>query len=249
MPSLRKLGAALLPGLVLAAPAWAEGYASAAGAIQSPTDGWNKLWGEMMTDICAVGVVFGLAALFMLLRYRASPTNKVGRGPKLSKGQKLAWVLVPCALFLADDFMLAAKGWTLWDVQRTVPADAMEVKVTAAQWNFSFDYGNGVETDELVVPVGKPVVLRMSSNDVIHSFGLSEYRLKEDIMPGRITYLWFYPDKPLDTHVVCVGFCGLGHAQMNAEVKAVPKAAFDAWLVKNGKKATSALAPAAPSNS
>ena len=206
-------------------------------AIVSPTDAWNHTWAEVLIDLYVIGGVFGVVLVYMLFKFRARSPDQVGQGKTLNLDKALAWVLIPSAIFLADDFLLAAKGWTLWNIQRVVPPGAMEVKVTGYQWYFEFDYGNGLKSDDLVVPVGQPVVLRMTSEDVIHSFGLTEYRLKEDIMPGRITYMWFFPDKPLATKVVCVEFCGNSHSEMNAAVKALPKPEFDSWLAGKKKKA------------
>ncbi len=223
---------ALLPASL---PAWAT------GEIVSPTHLWNEIWTEILYDLLLIGVPFGLAAIYMMIRYRAKSPGQVGEAVKLNAAQTVGWILIPCALFLADDLLLFGKGWTLWNVQRVVPQNAVEVKVTGHQWSFDFDYGNGVTDSELVVEVGKPVVLRMTSDDVIHSFGLTEYRLKEDLIPGRITYLWFYPDAPKETQVNCVEYCGTGHAQMSTPVRALPKAGFDEWLGKHKSAAAGAL--------
>ncbi len=230
MSKLHKLANYVVGIFILSAtPVFAEAAAKK-GEIQSPTDAWNHTWNEILVDLFVIGGVFAIVAVYLLIRYRAKSPDDVGTAKPLNLDLTLAWCLVPVALFMADDFLLAAKGWTLWNIQRTVPANAMEIKVTGNQWYFDYEYEDGTTTSELVVPVGKPVVLRMTSNDVIHSFGLSEYRVKEDLMPGRITYLWFYPDKPLNSHVVCVEFCGTSHSQMYNEVRAVPQAEFDAWL-------------------
>lgn len=241
MRSLSRLLTAAAAALLISAPAWA------ADRIVSPTTGWNELWDDVMLDMLAIGVPFAIVSVYMLIRFRARTPGQVGNRPELSKNAKIAWMLIPAALFVADDFILAAKGWSLWDVQRTVPAGAMEVKVDAQQWSFGFTYDNGVESDDLVIPVGKPVVLRMHSADVIHSFGATDYRVKEDIVPGRETYLWFIADKPNVSKVVCVGYCGMGHSQMNADIRALSQADFDAWLAKEAakqkKKSASIAAP------
>ncbi len=229
----------LLGSLALAAaslPAMA-----AEKAIVSPTHLWNEIWTEVLYDLLLIGVPFGIAAIYFLIRYRAKSPGQVGEAVNLSAAASWGWILVPCALFLADDLLLFAKGWTLWNVQRVVPANAVEVKVTGHQWFFDFDYGNGITDQELVVEVGKPVVLRMTSDDVIHSFGLTEYRLKEDLIPGRITYLWFYPDAPKATQVDCMEYCGTGHAQMSTPVKALPTAEYQAWLGKHKSASAGAL--------
>lgn len=232
--------------LLLSGAALAETDAT---QIVSPTHAWNHTWDDVLWDLWIIGGIFAVVAVFLLVRYRAKSPDAVGTALPLNLDKALAWALVPAALFMADDFLLAAKGWSLWNIQRGVPPSAMEVKVTGNQWYFEFDYGGGITDGDLIVPVGQPVVLRMTSNDVIHSFGLNEYRLKEDIMPGRITHLWFYPDKPLETTVVCVEFCGDSHSQMNSKVRAVPKAEYDAWLAKKVERKNKAKAPAAaPAN-
>jgi len=212
-----------------------------AAEIVSPTHLWNEIWGEVLYDLLLIGVPFGLAAIYFLIRYRAKSPGQVGEAVNLSPAAQWGWILIPCALFLADDLLLFGKGWTLWNVQRVVPANAVEVKVTGHQWFFEFDYGKGITDQELVVEVGKPVVLRMTADDVIHSFGLTEYRLKEDLIPGRITYLWFYPDAPKVTQVDCMEYCGTGHAQMSTAVKALPTAEYQAWLGKHKSASAGAL--------
>ena len=217
-----------LPAVMLASiPAMAE------GAIVNPTKLWIETWHEFRGDLFAIGGIFALAAIYMFIRYTARSPGQVGEPVKLSAAAAWAWVLIPSAVFLADDMLLFGKGWTLFNVERVVPQNAVEVKVTGHQWYFEFDYGNGVTDQELVVEVGKPVVLRMASEDVIHSFGLTEYRIKEDLVPGRITYLWFLPDEPKETHVNCMEYCGTGHAQMATPVRALPKDQFDQWVAKH----------------
>jgi len=215
--------------------------AMAEGAIVNPTKLWIETWHELRADLYVIGGIFALAAIYMFFRYTARSPGQVGEPVKLSPAAAWAWILLPSTLFLADDMLIFGKGWTLFNVERVVPQNAVEVKVTAHQWYFEFDYGNGVTDQELVVEVGKPVVLRMTSEDVIHSFGLTEYRVKEDIVPGRITYMWFYPDAPKETHVNCMEYCGTGHAQMASAVRALPKAEFDQWLGKHKSAGAGAL--------
>ncbi len=224
-----------------AGAAWAEAESK---AMPNPTDAWNHTWNEVLWDLWIIGGIFAIVAVYLLVKYRARSPDAVGTAVPLNLDKALAWSLVPAAIFMADDFLLAAKGWSLWNIQRQVPPNAMEIKVTGNQWFFEYDYGEGVTDTELVVPVGQPIVLRMTSNDVIHSFGLNEYRVKEDLMPGRITYLWFLPDKPLESNVVCVEFCGMAHSQMTNKVRAIDRVSFDQWLAKKiekKKKKTSEL--------
>ncbi len=224
-------GAAL--GLLLAMPASAQGT-----DITDPAEGWDILWKELLIDITLIGVIFFAAAVYMLIKYKAKNPQDVGTAAKLTLGQAIAWALIPSAIFLADDFYLAAKGWSVWAVQRTPPENAMEIKVTGYQWYWEFEYENGVITEELKVPVGQPIVMRMTSEDVIHGFGLPHYRVTEDMMPGRVTYLWFNPKEPVETIVTCREFCGAAHSAMYTSVSAVPRDEFDAWLAREKAEAS-----------
>lgn len=213
-----------------------------------PVERWEHLWATVLVDITAMGLVFGLLGAWWLYKYRAKNPGEIGSGPTLNRAQMWSWALVPAFIFMADDFYLAAKGWSVWNTYRNVPENAMEVKVTGSMWNWQFEYENGAkssyyptptddgrfsgEGDGLVVPVGRPVVLRMTSTDVVHSFGITKYRVKEDLMPGRITYLWFNPLEPAESWVTCTEFCGTNHSYMFAPVKAIPLAEFDTWVAK-----------------
>ena len=133
---------------------------------------------------------------------------------------------------MADDFYLAANGWTVWNEYRRVPENAMEIKVTGYQWYFEYEYPDGTTTEELVLPHNQPVVFRMTSEDVIHNFGLPAYRVKEDMMPGRMTYIWINPVKIQETFVQCAEFCGDQHSEMSNSISIVPEAQYKLWLAK-----------------
>jgi len=234
MPVLGGIAALATPALALA-----SGGVGGAAKVPDPAGDWTHLFHEVVTDITVIGVVFGLAAIYMIWRYRAKSPDDVGHGPTLTTVQSVALALVPALLFMADDFLLAAKGWVLYNTQRTVPADALEVKVSASQFYWEFDYGNGIVTsNEMKVPVGRPVVLRLSATDVIHSFFIPAMRIKEDAVPGRKTYLWFVAREPGTIIATCAEYCGVGHPQMPANIEAIPADRFDAWIKSGGKQAS-----------
>lgn len=230
----------LLQGLAVMALSSSVAFASEGGAPLDPAVGWDHLWYELMIDIGVIGVIFWTATFYMALKYRTDSIDKVGSAPRLSTAQAVGWAIIPMFVFLADDFYLAAKGWDLWLDYRTVPSDSFEVKVTGSQWNWEYDYGDGVTSDVLRVPAGKPVVLRMTSEDVIHSFFLPQHRVKEDMMPGRITYIWFRA-RPGTTLVTCTEYCGTGHSDMYGDVVGMPEAEFYSWL-KGEQGGSSAMA-------
>lgn len=112
------------------------------------------------------------------------------------------------------------------------------VEVTASQWEWSFDYPDlGVSgQQELVLPVGRPVRFRLASEDVIHSFWVPAFRIKEDVVPGETRDLYLTPDRTISTttsplaRVQCAELCGVGHAGMQSPVRVVEPEAFAAWV-------------------
>ncbi len=197
----------------------------------TPHAHWDAMWSEVMWDIIIIGVVYFAVALYFLFRYKRTGHGQIGESPKLSSQAVIGWVVIPCMLFLGDDLFLFAKGYDLHNHMREVPANAWTVKVTGSMWNWNYDYGNGVDVDgELRVPVGKPVVLRMTSDDVVHSHYMNRYRVTEDVMPGRVTWQWFMPDKLGESVITCREYCGANHSKMYGKVIVMTQADYDAWM-------------------
>jgi cytochrome c oxidase subunit 2 len=122
-------------------------------------------------------------------------------------------------------------GWSSYTGLRNVPAGALEIEVTGQMYSWIFLYPNDKETEnELVVPLGKPVKLNITSSDVLHSLFVPAYRIKVDAVPGMKTYAWFLPDKPGSYYMQCAEFCGVGHADMTATLRVVPEPEYEAWL-------------------
>ena len=111
------------------------------------------------------------------------------------------------------------------------PPDALDVYVTAKQWMWTFAYPNGRSSNAvLYVPARRPVRLVMSSRDVIHSFFVPAFRVKKDVIPGRMTSLWFEALEPGSYQVFCTEYCGEGHSTMRAQVVALSDADYVARL-------------------
>ena len=243
MRNLKKLGAAVAGCLISASTAFAEGYPVAAGsgappAVRDPAAGWDHLWREVIIDITIIGVVFALITAWLLWRYRHRPGNETGHAPKLSAAAAVAWVVIPTFVFLADDLYIAANGWHLWNVYREVPADRLEISLETGMYSFDYTYPNGLRTqNELKVPAGKPVLLRMTSRDTLHNHFIPDFRVKEDSMPGRITYLWFLPKEAGKQHVVsCAAYCGVMHSYMAGKIVVLSPEDYKAWYDKEGAK-------------
>jgi cytochrome c oxidase subunit 2 len=145
---------------------------------------------------------------------------------------EIAWTIVPLFVVLAYAYLGAVN---LADTRRVDP-EAMVVKVTGLQWSWTFEYpavgGLAVVSDELHLPVGKQVLLRMTSNDVIHSFWVPEFRVKQDLVPGRITELRVTPTIEGDYMVRCAELCGTSHAYMEKPVVVSSQEDFDAWMTE-----------------
>jgi cytochrome c oxidase subunit 2 len=135
------------------------------------------------------------------------------------------WTVIPTFLVLSMFWY----GWTGFKVMRKIPADAMPVKVTARMWSWSFEYADGRRSSELVVPLGRPVRLEIESRDVLHSFFVPAFRLKEDAVPGRTNKAWFQADRGGAYDLFCAEYCGDQHARMLSKVHVLPEAEFAVW--------------------
>ena len=142
---------------------------------------------------------------------------------------ELAWIFIPLGLF----FVMFAWAAELYYEHATPPADAMDVYVVGKQWMWKLEHAGGQrEIDELHVPAGRPVRLVMTSQDVIHDFFMPVFRIKQDVLPGRYTILWFNATKPGDYHLFCSQYCGTDHSRMIGHVVVMAPAAFEAWLAR-----------------
>ena len=210
---------------------------SAPGEIPDLPGGWDHLFNEMLIDITIIGIIFTVITVYLLIRYRRRHPGQEGNPPKLTTAAAIGWAIIPAFIFMADDFYLAAEGWTLFNEYRRVPENAYEVKVEGSMWSWHFIYPEGVESfGELRVPAGTPVVVRMISKDVVHSFFIPDFRVKQDMMPGRMTYLWFYPKAPGEHLITCAEYCGLMHSGMKGMIKVVSQDEFKSWIEAETEK-------------
>jgi len=152
---------------------------------------------------------------------------------------EVSWTILP--LFIVMAFAYLGAG-NLAEIRRVDP-EAMIVRVTGQQWSWSFEYpAYGVTTTELHAPLGKQILLQMTSRDVIHSFWVPEFRPKQDLVPGRITELRVTPTLVGNYKVRCAEICGTSHAYMEAPVIVSEQADFDSWMAEQVKLAEQAAA-------
>lgn len=166
--------------------------------------------------------------IYFAVKYRRKKGEAETETPYITKNRTLEiiWVVVPSVLLLA----IFAYGYVVFINLRTPIAGAEEVNVIARQWQWTFKYPDGQEAvNELRVPVGKPVKLVMTSKDVIHGFFVPAYRQKQDVLPGRYTYLWLLPERAGTFDIFCSQYCGTGHSLMRGKLIAMLPADYSAW--------------------
>lgn len=139
--------------------------------------------------------------------------------------------MIPLIVVLAL-FAVGLKGYIHSAV---APAEAYEINATSEMYLWTFTYPNGtVSVNELALPKGRPVKLILSSKDILHSFYIPEFRVKQDVIPNSYTTLWFEPTDAKETTLLCTEYCGVGHSEMLAKVMIMEPAKFDEWLEKGG---------------
>jgi cytochrome c oxidase subunit 2 len=197
----------------------------------SPSDIARQVDSAMLilVVVCLVLLV-GITAtmIFFVVKYRRS---KVRRTKQIHGNLPLevVWTVVPTAIAVGLFFV----GYEGFLSMRSVPAGAMEVRVTGQQWFWSFNYPEyGITSRELYVPVGRPVKFTITAptDDVLHSFYIPAFRVKEDVVPGMETTMWIEARQAGTYHVFCAEFCGAGHSSMLSKMHVVAPAEYQAWL-------------------
>lgn len=192
-------------------------------------------------------IVITVLMVYFVIRYHHSrhPKAKDIPGNVLLE---VTWTVVPFFLVMAMFYF----GVVSYDKMRHPPKKGFHVQVTARMWSWMFTYDNGLQTDTLYVPTDEPVILSLKSLDVIHSFYVPAFRIKQDVVPGLKNKLWFKVNEPGRYFVQCAEYCGDRHSYMITKVVALPRAQFEAWYANASKKMAavapaSAKKPAAPS--
>ncbi|MDP7008874.1 MAG: cytochrome c oxidase subunit II [Phycisphaerales bacterium] len=186
---------------------------------------------NVITWICYVffALIVGLMVYFCIKYRRTSPDINV-QGPTHNTALEVTWSVIPLLLVVVI-FTVGMKGYLNL---REAPEGCYEVQVTAQKWSWTFnhtEYG-ATQVAELTVPVNKPVRLLMTSNDVLHSLWIPDFRVKMDVIPGRYTSLWFEATKVGDYQLNCTEYCGKDHSKMLAVVHVVPEEEFAPMMTK-----------------
>jgi cytochrome c oxidase subunit 2 len=197
------------------------------GSTSSVGIDWLHLFVISVTILSAIGV-FAVVVFFFARYSRKSDTDLTPRVVANTTHE-----LMLAGSILALFLLWWVIGFRQYIALREPPADATTVYVSAKQWMWKFSYTDGrVANDVLTVPVGKPIKLVMGSRDVIHSLYIPAFRIKQDVIPGRYTTMWFEAKQPGAYPIMCAEYCGLSHSKMSGVVVALSPTDYATWLRK-----------------
>lgn len=183
-------------------------------------------WASVIIFVGTMGVM-----AYFVYKYRRRDATERPLRVKENPIVELSWVVVPTILVL----VVFVWGFQMFVKMNEPPADAYEIRVSGAKWFWQFEYPNGTKTsNEFAVPANRPVRLTMSSEDVIHSFFIPAFRVKQDVLPGRYTSLWFEATRADSFQVFCTEYCGTQHSGMLAKVTVLQQDEFNEWVKTGG---------------
>jgi cytochrome c oxidase subunit 2 len=181
-------------------------------------------------------LIFG-AIFYFAIRYRRRSENELPGSVHTGMALEIVWSVIPFGLTM----VMFTWGASIFFRESRPPNDAMSIYVVGKQWMWKLQHMEGQrEINELHIPAGRPIRLTMTSEDVIHSFYVPAFRVKEDVVPGRYSTIWFKPTKPGDYHLFCAEYCGTGHSRMIGWIHVMAPQDYQSWL--SGGRAMGSLA-------
>lgn len=179
--------------------------------------------------IIAISLFFliGITAVMIMFIYRYNQ-NRHPKAVQIEGSTKLeiAWTVIPLLLVLGMFYY----GYVAWIPMKKIPDEGVRITANARMWNFSFRYENGRISDKLFVPKDTAVIVNLNAVDVLHSFYIPAFRIKEDMIPGKPdNRTWFQASKTGTFNVFCAEYCGLQHALMYSEVIVMEPEEFWEW--------------------
>jgi cytochrome c oxidase subunit 2 len=207
-------------------------FANSTASLWFPTQGsttaadvdWLFYFILWISTIFFVGIMVTMG--IFVAKYRRRPGQTEQPSPSHNNALEITWSVIPSLLVLLI-FYFGFKGY----LDMTVPPGSnYEIQVTGQKWKWLFTYPNGHIDDNLHVPGDVPTRLVMTSEDVIHSLFVPDFRVKMDTVPGRYSYLWFKPQEPGEHTIYCAEYCGTSHSDMISKVIVHPPGEFETWL-------------------
>ena len=186
-------------------------------------------------------VLVTAAMIYFVWKYRRKSHTDRPVDVHESKWLAISWITIPTLLVLVVFFW----GFRAYVGTAIPPSDAITINVKAQKWNWSFEYANGTNSPgEIWVPVNTPIRLEMTSQDVLHSFFVPEFRIKHDVIPNRYTYVWFEAPREGTYQVLCTEYCGTDHSNMGARIHVVSRTEYYA-ILRDGPPGAGPMAPVA----
>jgi cytochrome c oxidase subunit 2 len=180
----------------------------------------------LISAIFTLGIA--VAILYLSIKYRKG--SKADRRPGSGAHTwilEASWIIIPFILTMIIFFW----GATIYLEMARPPAGATEINCVAKQWMWKFQHPSGnQEINDLHLPLDQPVKVNLISEDVIHSFYVPAFRVKQDVLPGRYTSVWFKPTKPGRYHLFCAEYCGAKHSAMIGTVHVLEQRQYQEWL-------------------
>jgi cytochrome c oxidase subunit 2 len=200
-------------------PLWPDQASTMAGQV-------DALYIYLLLVSGVMTALIFIAVTVLAIKYR----RVAGRDAQQIEGSTLleiTWSIIP--LFVMMTFFIW--GAVIYFQERTPPADSTEVYVVAKQWMWKIEHMEGQrEINELHVPTGQNIKLIMTSQDVIHSFFVPAFRIKQDVLPGRYTTLWFKATQPGRYHLFCAEYCGTQHSGMGGDIVVMEPQDYAQWM-------------------
>jgi cytochrome c oxidase subunit 2 len=186
--------------------------------------------------------LIAILIFYFMIRYRRTSPSQVGQEPKGNTMLlEAAWIIVPLTIAL----VIFTWGARIYFAAARPPPDARQFYVVGKQWMWKIEHPNGKrEINELHIPRGVPIKLKMTSEDVIHSFYVPAMRVKADVIPGKYTTLWFNPDTAGTYFLFCSQYCGAEHSRMIGRVIVMEPTEYELFI--GGTSATGAPSNVAP---
>ncbi|MHC4108496.1 MAG: cytochrome c oxidase subunit II [Planctomycetota bacterium] len=176
-------------------------------------------------------LIIGVMFWFMFKYRRRTHVANTG-GPTHNTPLEVTWTVVPLILVIAI-FYIGLRGYVNI---RTAPQNSYLIDVMGQRWSWTFSYPNGATlTNTLLVPVNRPVKVTMRSDDVLHSLFIPAFRVKQDVVPGKVTDLWFQATKVGEFDLFCAEYCGTQHSQMTGKVVVLDEAEFEVRIEEEAK--------------
>jgi cytochrome c oxidase subunit 2 len=171
-------------------------------------------------------LIAGLIAYYAIKFHRRTP-RAIGEQSRGNMMLEVAWTAIPFAITM----VIFVWGAGLYFAMSRPPDDTLDIYVVGKQWMWKFQHLDGQrEINELHIPVGRPIKLITTSEDVIHDFFVPAFRVKADVIPGRYVSIWFQPTKPGRYHLFCAEYCGTRHSGMIGEVVVMEPTEYQTWL-------------------